>query len=168
MVSVRAVMKISFMKSSLLSKRRVEGMAMTGLEEIDSTQGIKPMESGRYIQMVLVSGSKLFLKGMSALLKDEVENIKITSLTSYQEIGKYVPKLKPEILLLDNTTLKQEAQKLLSFVVNKSPSTNIILFSPFLIDRINLPNITFLGKDANSSKLINIIKSIGLKHRREN
>ncbi|HSE84405.1 MAG TPA: hypothetical protein VLB01_07655 [Thermodesulfobacteriota bacterium] len=118
------------------------------------------MESNRHIQMVLASGSKLFLKGMSTLLKGEIENIKITMLTSYEGIGRYIPSLKPEILFIDNTTLKHEVQKLLNFVISSSPGTNIILFSPSLRDRINLPNVILLGKDADSSKLINIIEGV--------
>ncbi len=133
-------------------------MAMTALQETNSMWGIKPAESNRCIQIVLASGSKLFLKGMSTILKDEIENIKITTLTSYDGIGKYVPSLKPEVLFVDNTTLKYEVQKLLKFVISNSPGTNIILFSPFLKDKINLPNVILLGKDADSSKLINIIK----------
>lgn len=133
-------------------------MAMTALQETNSMWGIKAAESNRCIQIVLASGSQLFLKGMSTILKDEVENIKITTLTSYDGIGKYVPSLKPEILFVDNTTLKHEVQKLLKFVISNSPGTNIILFSPFLKDKINLPNVIILGKDADSSKLINIIK----------
>lgn len=135
-------------------------MAMTALQGMNSTSGVNPLESNRHIQMVLASGSKLFLKGMSTLLKGEIENIKITMLTSYEGIGRYIPSLKPEILFIDNTTLKHEVQKLLNFVISSSPGTNIILFSPSLRDRINLPNVILLGKDADSSKLINIIEGV--------
>jgi hypothetical protein len=158
MVSVGTVIKTSWMTSVLLKKRKVEHMAMTALQEMNSMLGIKPSESNRYIQIVLASGSKLFLKGMSSLLKDKIENIKITTLTSFEDIGRSVPSLKPEILFVDNTTLKHEVQKLLKFVTTNSPDTNVILFSPFLIDKINLPNVILLGKDADSSKLISIIK----------
>lgn len=138
-------------------------MAMTALREMNSTLGIEPLESNRNIQMVLASGSKLLLKGLSTLLKGEIENIKITTLTSYEGIGKYVTSLKPEVLFVDNTTLKHEVQKLLEFVVSNSPGTNIIVFSPSSIDRINFPNVICLGKDADSSKLISIIKSVRLR-----
>src|SRR5919108_2445498 len=125
------------MKSELLRERKVEHMSMTPLQEMNSALETKPLESSRNIQMVLASGSKLFLKGLSTLLKDQIENIKMTTLTSYEGIGKYVPSLKPEILFVDNTTLKHEVQRLLHFVIDSSPGTSVILFSLSLIDKVD-------------------------------
>ncbi len=120
--------------------------------------GLESEEPIRKTQLVLASGSRFFLEGMTLILKTQ-KNVKIVAKASdSKEIVKYVTLFKPDFLFLDNRTLKLNFANLSSLIDGESPNTKVILFGHR--DRNDRsPNIIYLTKETDALGLLEILQT---------
>jgi DNA-binding NarL/FixJ family response regulator len=120
--------------------------------------GLESEEATRKIQLVLASGSRFFLEGMTFILRMQ-KNVKIVAQASDStEIVKYVTVFKPDFLFLDNRTLKLNFDNLSSLIDVESPNTKVILFGHR--DRNDRsPNIIYLTNETDTLKLLEILET---------
>ncbi|HWP92922.1 MAG TPA: response regulator transcription factor [Thermodesulfobacteriota bacterium] len=121
--------------------------------------GLESEEPITKIQLVLASGSRFFLEGMTLILKMQ-KNVKIVAQASDStEIAKYVTLFKPDFLFLDNRTLKLNFANLSSLIDGESPNTKVILFGHR--DRNDrFPNIIYLTKETDALGLLEILEAV--------
>jgi DNA-binding NarL/FixJ family response regulator len=120
--------------------------------------GLESEEPIKKTQLVLASGSRFFLEGMTFILKMQ-ENLKIVAQASDStEIVKYVTVFKPDFLFLDNRTLKLNFANLSSLIDGESPNTKVILFGHR--DRNDRSsNIIYLTKETDALELLEILEA---------
>src|ERR1700739_451712 len=100
----------------------------TNRAHIGTYRNCSSIELGRPIEMVLASGSSLFLEGIRKILQD-MGNIRVVAeALDCEEIEKYIAEIKPEFLFIDNKTLKVDTHSLSSLIIKRSPDTKIIIF----------------------------------------
>ena len=107
--------------------------------------------------MVLASRSKFFLEGIRKILEDETDIKIVAESLNHEEIEKYLTTIKPEFMLLDNTTLELDIDEVLGLVNERSPSTKVILLSNHSKDKSTSPNVIYITKKIGSSELIRTI-----------
>jgi hypothetical protein len=134
--------------------------------ETTKMEGDRTTKANGHTQIALASGSKFFLKGMKCIIECKVENVKIITLSSNQEIKKRLPRIKPEVLFFDNTTLKFDTEELLNLINDESPNTKLILFNDVAENKVSFPNAIFINKKTDSSKLSHLIRSNRLRQLR--
>lgn len=114
----------------------------------------------RPIQVVLASGSKLFLEGIQRVLEN-TGDIKIAAQASNpEEVESCLTNIKPKVLLLDNRALELNIKKLSNLIAKDSPNTKFILFGDHIEDESAVPNAVYVNKDTDSLELIRIIKTV--------
>ena len=107
--------------------------------------------------MILASRSKLFLKRIRKILENEIDIKIIAESLNHEEIKKHLNTIKPEFMLLDNTTLELDIDELLGLMNERSPSTKVILLSGHSKYKSTAPNIIYIAKKIGSSELIKTI-----------
>ncbi len=111
----------------------------------------------RPIQMILASRSRFFLEGIRKILEDETDIRIVAEPLNREEVEKYLTAIKPEFMLLDNTTLKLDIDELLGLVNEKSPNTKVILLGSHREYKSTSPNLIRIAKKIGSSELIRTI-----------
>jgi two-component system, NarL family, response regulator LiaR len=110
------------------------------------------------IQMVLASGSNLFLEGIRRILQDTGDIKIIAEALNREEVEKYVTEMKPEFLFVDNRTLKVNTLNLLSLINKRSPDTKVIIFGNHAEDKVD--SISYITEETNTAELISIVKDL--------
>lgn len=112
------------------------------------------------IKILLVSSSNLFIEGIRRILVGEKEIEIVAETSNPKEIEKYVLELSPQFLFIDNRMLNLDVQKLLVHVSKKSPGTYFIVLdnNSEYQPELDLPNVTYVTREMDSSALIRIIK----------
>jgi DNA-binding NarL/FixJ family response regulator len=119
------------------------------------------MESNnRCIQVVLASGSKLFLDGIGRIIRNESNIEIVVEASDHKEVEKCFREIKPKFLFIDNTTLDLDIGKLSNLINRKSPDTRLILFDNYRGDKPIFSNVIYINKGINSEELINTIKGL--------
>jgi Response regulator containing a CheY-like receiver domain and an HTH DNA-binding domain len=119
--------------------------------------GVKP---SRPAQVVLISGSKFFLEGISEIIESCSDINVAAKISNHTEAETYLSEIKPEFLFLDNTTLDLDMRGILNLVNQKSINTEIILFDQYNKDdkpALRDMKITYITKETDSLELINIM-----------
>lgn len=111
----------------------------------------------RPIQMILASRSRFFLEGIRKILEDDTDIRIVAESLNREEVEKYLTAIKPEFMLLDNTTLKLDIDELLDLVNEKSPNTKVILLGSHREYKSTSPNLIRIAKKIGSSELIRTI-----------
>lgn len=114
----------------------------------------------RPIQIVLASGSKLFLEGLQRVLENSGDMKIVAHASSPEEVERCLTNVKPKVLLLDNRALELSVQKLSNLIAKGSPDTKVILFGDHFEGESAIHNAIYVNKDTDSSELIHIIKSV--------
>ena len=99
------------------------------------------------IQMVLASRSKFFLEGIRRILEDEADIKIVAESLNHEEIKKYLTTIKPEFMLLDNTTLELDVEVLLGLMNERSPSTKVIILSSRRNNKTTTSNVIYVSKN---------------------
>jgi chemotaxis response regulator CheB len=115
--------------------------------------------------MIFVSRSKFFLEGMSRILEQNSNGIKIITKSSGRGIKSLLKGIKPEVLLLDNRLLQPDVEKLLDSIVKEGLHTKVIMFRSQTKHKTSSPNIIYINKRTTSSELISIIKGKNVEKR---
>jgi chemotaxis response regulator CheB len=110
------------------------------------------------MQMIFVSRSKFFLEGMSRILEENSNGIKIITKSSSRGIKSLLKGIKPEVLFLDNRLHRPDVEKLVDSIVKEGPHTKVIMFRSQTKHKTSSPNIIYINKRTTSSELISIIK----------
>jgi DNA-binding NarL/FixJ family response regulator len=114
--------------------------------------------------MILASRSKLFLEGIRKILENEIDVKIVTESLAHEEVKKHLTTIKPEFMLLDNTTLELNIDELSDLVNEKSPDTKIIIFGNHVEGEVN--SISYITEETNISELIStkgLSKNIQIK-----
>jgi DNA-binding NarL/FixJ family response regulator len=109
------------------------------------------------IQMMLASRSKLFLEGMCKILEDETDIKIVAESLTKEEVVNDLTIIKPEFMLLDNTSLELDIHELLGLINEKSPKTRVILLSNHSEYTFAFPNLIYIDKEIGSSELLKTI-----------
>lgn len=117
------------------------------------------------IQMVLASRSKFFLEGIRKILEDRIDIKIVAESSNREEVEKYLNTIKPEFMLLDNTTLELDIDELLGLINENSPNTKVILLSTNSEYESIFPNVIYVTKESGSSELIRTINRSSLINR---
>lgn len=118
------------------------------------------MNLNQPIKILLASSSNLFIEGIRKILTGEKEIEVVAETSSPKEIEKFVIELKPHFLFIDNRMLNLDVQELLVHVGKKSPDTYFIVLDNHskYQPELDLPNVTYITREMDSSELIGIIK----------
>ncbi len=109
------------------------------------------------IYIILASRSRLFLEGIRKILEDETGIKIVAEFLNREEIERYTTIIKPEFILLDNTTLELDINKLIGLINEKSLNTKVILLSGYSRYKSNSPNIIYIDKNIGPSELVRTI-----------
>lgn len=115
--------------------------------------------------MVLASRSKFFLEGIRKILEDRIDIKIVAESSNREEVEKYLNTIKPEFMLLDNTTLELDIDELLGLINENSPNTKVILLSTNSEYESIFPNVIYVTKESGSSELIRTINRSSLINR---
>ena len=110
------------------------------------------------IEMVLASGSNLFLEGIRKILQDAGDIRVVAEALNHEEVEKYIAEIKPEFLFVDNRTLKVNTHNLLSLITEVSPGTKVITFGNQSEGEVS--SIKYITEETNTSELISTIKCL--------
>ena len=108
--------------------------------------------------MILASRSKLFLKRIRKILENEIDIKIIAESLNHEEIKKHLNTIKPEFMLLDNTTLELNIDNLSDLVNEKSPDTQVIIFGNQSESEVS--SIRYITEETNTTELISTIKGL--------
>ena len=108
--------------------------------------------------MILASRSKLFLKRIRKILENEIDIKIIAESLNHEEIKKHLNTIKPEFMLLDNTTLELNIGNLSDLVNEKSPDTKVIIFDNRSESEVS--SIRYITEETNTTELISTIKGL--------
>jgi DNA-binding NarL/FixJ family response regulator len=110
------------------------------------------------IEMVLASGSNLFLEGIRKILQDIGDIRIVAEALNCEEVEKYITEIQPGFLFIDNKTLKVNTHRLLNLITKRSPDTKVITFGNHAEEEVN--SISYINKETNISELISIVKGL--------
>ena len=117
------------------------------------------------MRMIFVSRSKFFLEGMSRVLEQNSNGIKIITKSSGRGIKSLLSEVKPEFLFLDNRSFQHDIIKLTDLIFKEAPHTKVIMFRSQTKHKTSSPNIIYINKRTTSSELISIIKGKNVEKR---
>ncbi len=120
------------------------------------------MNLNKPIQILLVSSSKFFLHGIHRVLEDKCNFKVVAEASNLEEVEECFNEAKPEFLLLDNRYVQIELNNLINLITKKSPSTKVILLSNRKEEKYNFPNVIYITKKTDSSKLRRIVEARSL------
>jgi len=119
------------------------------------------------IQIILASRSRLFLEGIRKILEDETGIKVVAESLSREEVEKYTTTIKPEFMLLDNTTLEIDIDELIGLLSLISPNTKVILLTSHRRYKSTSPNVIYVPKRIGFLELIGTIARISYINRTE-
>jgi DNA-binding NarL/FixJ family response regulator len=117
------------------------------------------MSLDKRFRIVIASSSRLFLEGVSKILKSQEEIQIVGAISNLDEIEDCLNEAKPEFLLLDNRTSNLDARNLSNSIKNTNPEIKVILLRYHPGDEFKSTNIININKETNSAELIEIIKT---------
>ena len=117
------------------------------------------MNLNKPIQILLVSSSKFFLHGIHRVLEDKCNLKVVAEASNLEEVEECFNEKKPEFLFLDNRYVQIELNNLLNLITKKSPSTKLILLANPKEEKFNFPNVIYITKKTDSSKLRRIVEA---------
>jgi DNA-binding NarL/FixJ family response regulator len=116
-------------------------------------------KSRRKIRIVLASDSNFFIEGMRKILQSTGEISILAQASEYREIEKYLARIKPQFLFVDNRMLKLDITKLLLLKNGRSHAKKVIVLDDDKEERTYTAlNLVYITKETNSSELIKIIR----------
>ena len=117
------------------------------------------MNLNKPIQILLVSSSKFFLHGIHRVLEDKCNFKVVAEASNLEEVEECFNEAKPEFLFLDNRYVQIELNNLLNLITKISPSTKLILLANPKEGKFNFPNVIYITKKTDSSKLRRIVEA---------
>ena len=121
-------------------------------------RGGEIMGLNKTYQIVLVSSSKFFLDGIHKVFEDKCNLKVVAKASNLEEVEQCLDETKPEFLFLDNRSAQIELTNLLKLITKKSPRTKVILLANRSEEKFNFPNVIYITKKTDSSKLRRIIE----------
>ncbi|MBI2485568.1 MAG: response regulator transcription factor [Deltaproteobacteria bacterium] len=116
------------------------------------------MSLNKPIQILLVSSSKFFLNGIHKVLEDKCNLKVVAKVSNGEEVEECFNETKPDFLFLDNRSALMDLNTLLNLITKKSPYTKVILLANQNEEKLNFPNVIYITKKTDSSKLRQIIE----------
>jgi DNA-binding NarL/FixJ family response regulator len=110
-------------------------------------------------RIVIASSSRLFLEGVSKILKSQEEIQIVGAISNLDEIETCLEEAKPEFLLLDNRTPNLDAHRLSNSIRNTNPEMKVILLRHHCGEEFKSTNIININKQTNCAELMEIIKT---------
>jgi osmotically-inducible protein OsmY len=122
-----------------------------GVYRDNTNEEIYFIDLNQPITALLASPSKFFLEGINRVLQNEKGIIIVWLAHGQEEIEKNLERIKPDILFIDNRTLKFDVPKILPLI---NSDTKLILLGDRSTAELGLPNVTYLTRHTSSSELI--------------
>ncbi|MGH7792679.1 MAG: response regulator, partial [Thermodesulfobacteriota bacterium] len=117
------------------------------------------MSLDKHFRIVIASNSRLFLEGVSKILKSQEDIQIVGAISNLDEIEDCLNETKPEFLLLDNRTPNLDVRNLSNSIKNTNPEIKVILLRHHSGDEFKSTNVININKETNSAELIEIIKT---------
>lgn len=121
------------------------------------------MRASKTSHIALASGSKFFLDGIHRVFEDKCNLKVVAKASSLEEVGQCLSETKPEFLFLDNRSVQIDLNNLLDLITKTSPRTKVILLASQNEEKLNFPNVLYVTKKTDSSKLRRLVQEKRLR-----